>query len=110
MSKSGTKIETDFTPKIQELEPVADSGGAASKFAATPDALRSLPADFVKRHRVLPLKIEDGSLHIATAEPGNARVMDDIRLLTGLEVIEEEFPAAEIAETIPRGIKSRSRR
>ena len=100
MSKSGTKIETEFTPKIQELEPVADSGGAASKFAATPDALRSLPADFVKRHRVLPLKISDGSLHIATAEPGNARVMDDIRLLTGLEVVEEEFPAAEIAETI----------
>ena len=100
MSKSGTKIETEFTPKIQELEPVAEPSAAVSKFAATPDALRSLPADFVKRHRVLPLKISDGSLHIATAEPGNVRVIDDIRLLTGLEVVEENFPASEIAETI----------
>ncbi len=100
MSKAGTQIETDFTPKIQELEPVAESSVAATKFAATPDALKTLPADFVKRHRVLPLKISDGHLHIATAEPGNLRVIDDIRLLTGLEVAEEEFPADEIAETI----------
>ncbi len=100
MNKSVTKTETDFTPKIQELEPVAEPSPVASKFAATPDALRALPADFVKRHRVLPLKISDGSFHVATAEPGNVRVIDDIRLLTGLEVVEEEFPAAEIAETI----------
>jgi type II secretory ATPase GspE/PulE/Tfp pilus assembly ATPase PilB-like protein len=100
MSKSGTKIETSFAPKIQQLEPVSEPAEAASKFAATPDALRSLPADFVKRHRVLPLKIQSGNLHLATAEPGNLRVIDDIRLLTGLEVVEEEFPAAEIAETI----------
>ncbi|HEY5040817.1 MAG TPA: type II secretion system protein GspE, partial [Verrucomicrobiae bacterium] len=65
---------------------MTDLSVAASKFSATPDALRALPADFVKRHRVLPLKIEDGILHLATAEPGNARVVDDIRLLTGLEV------------------------
>ena len=93
-------METDFAPKIQELEPVPEPSTAPAKFAATPDALRALPADFVKRHRVLPLKISDGILHIATAEAGDARVMDDIRLLTGLEVAEEEFPAAEIAETI----------
>ena len=52
--------------------------------------MRALPADFVKRHRVLPLSIQDGTLHMATAEPGNQRVMDDIRLLTGLEVEEHE--------------------
>ncbi len=100
MSKASATTEADFTPKIQELEPVAEVSAVSAKFAATPEALRSLPADFVKLHRVLPLKISDGHLHIATAEPGNFRVMDDIRLLTGLEVVEEEFPAAEIAETI----------
>ncbi len=91
---------TEFAQKIQKLEPVAETPAAASKFPATPDALRTLPAEFVKRHRVLPLKIENGHLHLATAEPGNARVIDDVRLLTGLEVIEEEFPAAEIAEAV----------
>jgi type IV pilus assembly protein PilB len=100
MSKFGTKMETGSAPKIQELEPVSGPAVPASKFAATPEALRSLPADFVERHRVLPLKIQNGHLHLATAEPGCARVIDDIRLLTGLEVVEEEFPADEIAETI----------
>jgi type II secretory ATPase GspE/PulE/Tfp pilus assembly ATPase PilB-like protein len=98
MNKSVTKIETSFAPKIQQLDPVPEPA-AASKSAAT-EALRALPADFVKRHRVLPLKIQDGILHLATAEPDNARVLDDIRLLTGLEVAEVELPAEEIAETI----------
>jgi len=100
MNKSGAKSETGFAPKIQQLEPDSEPVEAPSKFAATPEALRSLPADFVKRYRVLPLKIQNGCLHLATAEPGNARVIDDVRLLTGLEVVEAEFPADEIAETI----------
>jgi type IV pilus assembly protein PilB len=94
------KMKSDFAPKIQELEPVPESPAGVSRLAATADALSALPPDFVKRYRVLPLKIQDGVLHLATAEPGNSRVIEDIRLLTGLEVMEEEFPAAEIAETI----------
>src|SRR6476469_989223 len=51
-----------------------------------PETLRSLPAEFVKRHRVLPIKLNNGTIHVAAAEPGNQKVIDDIRLLTGLEV------------------------
>ena len=68
--------------------------------AVSPEAVRALPADFVKLHRVLPFKISAGTLHIATATPGNQRVIDDIRLLTGLEVEETEAPEAEIVEKI----------
>lgn len=93
-------METEFAAKIQKLEPVAEPSGIGSKFNATPDALRALPPDFVKRHRILPLKIENGHLHLATAEPGNVRVVEDVRLLTGLEVMEEVFAAEEIAEAI----------
>src|SRR5882762_6440594 len=64
--------------------------GALGRLQVSPEALRSLPADFVKRHQVLPFKIADGTLHIATAAPGNQRVIDDIRLLTGLEVEETQ--------------------
>jgi type II secretory ATPase GspE/PulE/Tfp pilus assembly ATPase PilB-like protein len=100
MNKSDIKTETSFVPKIQQLEPVPEPANAAAPFAATPEALRALPSDFVKRHRVLPLKIQDGALHVATAEPGNARIIDDIRLLSGLEVVEVEFSAEEIGETV----------
>jgi type IV pilus assembly protein PilB len=65
-----------------------------------PEALRLLPAEFAKRHCVLPLHLRDGSLCLATADLGNHRVIDDVRLLSGLEVIELPFPADEIAERI----------
>ncbi len=105
VANTETNVETNtettkFAAKVQKLEPELEPSAEASKFHATPEALRLLPADFVKRHRILPLKIADGSLHVATAEPGNARVIDDIRLLTGLEVVEEVFPVPEIAEAI----------
>jgi type IV pilus assembly protein PilB len=64
------------------------------------EAIRALPADFAKRHRILPLAIQDGTISVATADPGNQRVIDDIRLLSGLEVKESEAAASEIVEKI----------
>src|SRR5690242_11116979 len=64
------------------------------------EALRLLPIDFVKRHRVLPFKLTGGSIHIATEQRGNQRVIEDIRLLTGLEVEEIEVPSAEVLSKI----------
>src|SRR5881394_132283 len=64
------------------------------------ETLRSLPADFVKRHRVLPFKLNNGTIHVAAAEPGNQRVIEDIRLLTGLEVEESEASANELLQKI----------
>jgi type II secretory ATPase GspE/PulE/Tfp pilus assembly ATPase PilB-like protein len=78
----------------------AGRAGNGGKLVVSPEALRALPADFVKRHRVLPLKVQNGAIHVATAEPGNQRVMDDIRLLSGLEVQEHESPSAEVLEKI----------
>ena len=71
-----------------------------AKINVSAEAVRALPSDFVKRHRILPLKIHNGTIHIATAEPGNQRVIDDIRLLTGLEVEEAEAPGSEVLEKI----------
>src|ERR1017187_9508538 len=89
MIKSGANSEAS-------LEKAADS----ARLAASSEAVRALPADFVKRHRVLPFKSQDGTIHIATATPGHQRVIDDIRLLTGLEVEESEAPIDEISEKI----------
>jgi type II secretory ATPase GspE/PulE/Tfp pilus assembly ATPase PilB-like protein len=74
--------------------------GNLAKLSIPPEALRTLPADFVKRHRVLPFKILDSTIHIVTSEPGNQRVIEDIRLLSGLEVHESHAPAAEVLEKI----------
>ena len=74
--------------------------GSMGRLSISAEALQTLPADFVKRNRVLPLRISKGTLHIATADPGNEKVIDDIRVLTGLEVRESEFPASEVLEKI----------
>jgi len=94
------------TPDVETLDPSGQGPcmppGAAGEDTAS-DLLRILPADFVKRHQVLPVAVRNGTLRVATAVPGNQRLIDDIRLLTGLEVEEETVPAEEIAGKISEG-------
>jgi type II secretory ATPase GspE/PulE/Tfp pilus assembly ATPase PilB-like protein len=71
-----------------------------SALTISPDVLKCLPAEFAKRQKVLPLELRDGIVSIATAEPGNHRVIDDIRLLTGLEVEEVQYPVNDVLEKI----------
>jgi type IV pilus assembly protein PilB len=74
--------------------------GSTSKPEVSTDAIRAIPAEFAKRHHVVPVSINPTTIRILTASPGQQQVIDDIRLLTGLEVEESEAPAAEIAEKI----------
>ena len=66
----------------------------------SPEAVRLLSVDFAKRNRLLPFELKNGVLHVVMADPGDERVVDDIRLMTGLEVLEFEAPATEILEKI----------
>ncbi len=115
MSKSNGSSEDDIIQVVQDNEEASAgrfdrTGGERRRFGkqfeslpklkVSPEAVRSLPADFVKRHRVLPFDIQNGTIHIATSEPGNQRIIDDIRLLSGLEVQESEAPASDIIEKI----------
>ncbi len=84
-------------------EASSENGAARAAFlreAPSPEALKALPADFVKQHRVLPLEVKGGTIRVATAELGNGRVVDDIRLLSGLEVEEVLAPGPELVERI----------
>lgn len=115
MSKSNGSSEDDIIQVVQDNEEASairfdGNGGERRRFGkqfeslpklkVSPEAVRALPADFVKRHRVLPFDIQNGTIHIATSEPGNQRIIDDIRLLSGLEVQESEAPASDIIEKI----------
>ncbi|MBN8249939.1 MAG: Flp pilus assembly complex ATPase component TadA, partial [Verrucomicrobia bacterium] len=83
---------------VQDLGPFGP--GDLVGLTIAPEALRMLRADFVQRYRVLPIHLADGQLTIATASPGDDRLLDDIRLLTGLEVAERQAPAAEVTDKI----------
>lgn len=89
---------------VQQTETVSSGtnrqAGSANRPEVSSDAIRALPAEFAKRHRILPVGIDSTTIRILTASPGQQQVIDDIRLLTGLEVEESEAPAAEILEKI----------
>lgn len=106
MKKAGGDSEDSVGAEVPEPVTVRAQIGTAkpvrnpATLEVSRDAIRTLPADFVQRHRVLPYKILDATIYVATASPGNQRVIDDIRLLTGLEVVESAMPAAQILERI----------
>ena len=76
------------------------ANGSFAGVELAPEILRLLPADFVKEHKVLPLERANGTLRIAVAAPATDRVIDDIRLLSGLEVEEVDAEEHEILEKI----------
>lgn len=80
-------------------------GGSGRKtvppgLVATPEALRVLSADFVRSNGILPLRVEDGILHLAVPGTGNESLVENVRLLTGLEVREVAFPSEDLQERI----------
>src|SRR5438874_7614345 len=100
MNASEGNSERSRGPLGQNATPIVEPHGRGARLVerlarliASLEALRALPPVFVQRHRILPLAIQDGKIHVATVYPGNHRVVDDIRLLSGFEVQELEAQA-----------------
>src|ERR1017187_8182021 len=106
MNKSTGSFENQIGSAVQGASSLNEAAGlpgqlrSLARLDVAPEIIRTLPAEFVKRHCLLPFEITNGTIHIATATPGNQRVIDDIRLLSGLEVEEFTAPAAEITAKI----------
>ncbi len=52
----------------------------------SPSVVNVVPAEFALRHCVLPLVQENGSLTVASMDPNDLQVFDDLRMLTGCEI------------------------
>jgi type IV pilus assembly protein PilB len=104
MSSADAGLKNGLVQAVEDAEGILAPGvsqrrtGGLGKREVPAEAIRMLPLDFVKRHRILPIGLHNGTIEIATAEPGNQRIIEDVRLLTGLEVQEFEAPVAEIQE------------
>jgi type II secretory ATPase GspE/PulE/Tfp pilus assembly ATPase PilB-like protein len=64
------------------------------------EAAALVPLEFAQRHCIVSLAIGGGAIRVATANPGEPRVIEDLRLLSGLEVEEVLAPEREIREKI----------
>jgi type IV pilus assembly protein PilB len=63
--------------------PVAD----LRRETVDPDAVQLVPADFARRHVLLPIRKQDGELAVAMADPANLHLINDLRLITGLPIV-----------------------
>lgn len=57
-----------------------------TNISLTPELLRSVPEDIVRKHCVIPLQIADDTLTIALSNPANLAILDDIRFFAGKKV------------------------
>ncbi len=64
------------------------------------EALGRLPGELAMRYRVLPLQQTDRTLTVAMADPLNLMAVDDLRLLTGLDIKAVVAPPHEIDDAI----------
>jgi type IV pilus assembly protein PilB len=57
-----------------------------SRFKIDPEILKLIPRDIAKKYQIVPVSKVGNILTIATADPLNVFVMDDLRSLTGFEI------------------------
>lgn len=63
-------------------------------------AVTMVPAALCRRYTVLPVGFQDGSLVLATADPGNVVAVDDVRTVSGMSVL----PIVATFENLSRAI------
>ena len=57
-----------------------------SRFRIDPEILKLVSRDIAKKYKIVPVSKVGNMLTVATADPLNVFVMDDVRAITGLEV------------------------
>ncbi len=58
-----------------------------SSIEISPEVINKVPAQLVKKHSVIPVAVEGDSIKVATSDPANIFVFDEIRFVTGLKVV-----------------------
>lgn len=76
------------------------------KYQVSQEVVRLVPEEFARRHRILPLVVESGSLLVATAEPQDVIVLEDLRARTRMRVKPLLALDNEIEEAISRLYRS----
>ena len=82
--------ELDFASETKVAQVIAEQMGLAfvdiSSYDIDPAAALSLTSDLMRRYTVLPVKLQDGELIVAMADPANIFALDDLRIVTGKEI------------------------
>jgi type IV pilus assembly protein PilB len=82
--------ELGFADETKIAKAVAESMGLPfvdiGSYEIDPAAALSIKLDLMRRYAILPIKIQDGELIVAMADPANIFAIDDVRIITGKEI------------------------
>ncbi|MZH02962.1 MAG: type II secretion system protein GspE [Nitrospinae bacterium] len=64
------------------------------------DAIRKVPETIARKHRIIPINIENGSLKLAMADPLNIFAIDEVTIQSGMDVVTVLASEADIERAI----------
>jgi type IV pilus assembly protein PilB len=71
-----------------------------------PEASNIIDAEMAKRYLALPIDYTDGKLVVAMADPTNVFALDDIRIMSGMEIIPVVSTKSDINTAIDRYVRN----
>jgi hypothetical protein len=74
--------------------------GRAALLTAPPGVFALLPADYTRRHRALPFRVEGDELHLALQNPADTLALHEAAFLTGFRVVPHIAPEAVIKDAL----------
>jgi len=85
---------------------VAETMGVAfvdvGSYDIDPNAAMLISTDLMKRYLALPIKVEDEHLVVAMADPANIFAIDDLRIVTRMEIKVVVAPESDLVSAIER--------
>lgn len=69
-----------------------------------PSAVRIIPMDICRRHRIVPVRMESGQLILAMADPSDLMLCDNITRVTGLKVVPYIAVSSDIGAALARTV------
>lgn len=72
-----------------------------------PEVLKMVPSEFAIRHLLIPIRRNDNTLVVAMADPLDIQAIDDLHMLTGLDIAPMLASAAEIRRVCEQSYMSR---
>jgi len=69
------------------------------RYRVDPEATKLVPKEMAQRYALMPLKVENGYLLVAMADPSNLYAIEDLRIRTGLRIKAVKASASDIEST-----------
>lgn len=84
-------VEKGFITEQQLLEALEFILGIPqvqiNKLQIEPEMVKILPTTLIRKHKILPIAVNHGRLTLAMADPLNYEAIDDVRIITNMDVV-----------------------